>query len=194
MGAGGEASTFCVLSRSVLSISLRPHGQWPTRLICPWGFSRQEYWSGLPCHPPGDLPNRGIKHRCPALLVDSLPSELPRKPMNTEVGSLFLLQGNFLTQELNQGLLHCRQILYQLSYQGRPTFWWDSIQSLRVQVNFLVINLYFVLSLFFSLSSCETNSLWIPSSLDFPVSQLVKNPPAMQETWVRSLGWEDPLE
>ena len=26
------------------------------------------------------------------------------------------------------------------------------------------------------------------------VAQLVKNPPAMQETWVRSLGWEDPLE
>ena len=26
------------------------------------------------------------------------------------------------------------------------------------------------------------------------MSQLVKNPPAMQETWVRSLGWEDPLE
>ena len=28
----------------------------------------------------------------------------------------------------------------------------------------------------------------------FPVAQLVKNPPAMWETWVRSLGWEDPLE
>ena len=28
----------------------------------------------------------------------------------------------------------------------------------------------------------------------FPVAQLVKNPPAMPETWVRSLGWEDPLE
>ena len=28
----------------------------------------------------------------------------------------------------------------------------------------------------------------------FLVAQLVKNPPAMQETWVRSLGWEDPLE
>ena len=28
----------------------------------------------------------------------------------------------------------------------------------------------------------------------FPCAQLVKNPPAMQETWVRSLGWEDPLE
>ena len=29
--------------------------------LCPWGFSRQEYWSGLPCPPPGDLPNPGIK-------------------------------------------------------------------------------------------------------------------------------------
>ena len=36
------------------------------------------------------------------------------------MGSLSLLQGVFLTQELNQILLHCRQILYQLSYQGSP--------------------------------------------------------------------------
>ena len=28
----------------------------------------------------------------------------------------------------------------------------------------------------------------------FPVAQMIKNPPAMQETWVQSLGWEDPLE
>ena len=54
-------------------------------------FSRQEYWSGLPCPPPGDLPNRGIEPRSPALLVDSLPSEPPGKPMNTRVGSLSLL-------------------------------------------------------------------------------------------------------
>ena len=40
------------------------------------------------------------------------------KPKNTGVGSLSLLQGIFLTQELNWGLLHCRRILYQLSYQG----------------------------------------------------------------------------
>ena len=39
---------------------------------------------------------------------------------NTGVGSLSLLQGIFLTQESNQGLLHCRQILLQLSYQGSP--------------------------------------------------------------------------
>ena len=30
--------------------------------------------------------------------------------------------------------------------------------------------------------------------LGFPVAQLIKNPPAMQETWIQSLGWEDPLE
>ena len=40
------------------------------------------------------------------------------KSKNTGVGSLFLLQGIFPTQELNRGLLHCRWILYQLSYQG----------------------------------------------------------------------------
>ena len=36
------------------------------------GFSRQEYWSGLPCPPPGDLPNSGIKPSSPALQVSSL--------------------------------------------------------------------------------------------------------------------------
>ena len=36
------------------------------------------------------------------------------------MGSLSLLQGIFPTKELNWGLLHCRQILYQLSYQGSP--------------------------------------------------------------------------
>ena len=42
-------------------------------------FSRHEYWSGLPCPPPGDLPNPGIKPRSLALQVDSLPAELPEK-------------------------------------------------------------------------------------------------------------------
>ena len=50
--------------------------------------------------------------------MDSLLSELPGKPKNTAAGSLSLLQGIFLTQKSNQGLLHCRQILYQLSYLG----------------------------------------------------------------------------
>ena len=45
-----------------------------------------------------------------------------KAPKNTGAGSLSLLQENFLIQELNQGLLHCRQILYHLSYQGSPMF------------------------------------------------------------------------
>ena len=39
------------------------------------GFSRQEYWSGLPLLSPGDLPGPGIKHRSPALEADALTSE-----------------------------------------------------------------------------------------------------------------------
>ena len=99
-------------SHSVASDSLRPHGLQPARLLYPWGFSRQEYWTGLPCPPPGDFPKPGIEPRSPTLQADSLAAEPQGKPRNTGVGSLSLLQGIFLTQELNQVLLHCRQILY----------------------------------------------------------------------------------
>ena len=83
-------------------------------------FSRPEYWSGQPFPSPGDLPNPGIKPRSPSSRADSLPAEPQGKPKNTGVGSLSLLQWIFPTQELNQGLLHCRWILYQLSYKGTP--------------------------------------------------------------------------
>ena len=54
---------------------------------------------------------------------DSLLFGPPRKPMNPGMGSsLFLLQGNFPTQESNWSLLDCRRILYQLSYQGTLIF------------------------------------------------------------------------
>ena len=68
------------VSCSVMSDSLRPHGLWPTRLLCPW-----------------DSPGK-----------------------NTGVGCHSLLQGIFLTQGLNLGLPHCRQILYHLSHQRGP--------------------------------------------------------------------------
>ena len=93
-----------LLSRSVVSNSLRPRGLPPARFLGPWGFSRQEYWSGLPCPPPGD--------RILYLLSQH------GSPKNTGVSSLSLLQGIFLTHEWNWALRHCRQILYQLSYQG----------------------------------------------------------------------------
>ena len=84
------------------------------------GFSRKEYWSGLPFPTPRDLPNPGVKSRSLALHVDSLPSEPPRKPKNTGLVNLSLLQGIFPTQESNPCLLLCKQSLYQLSYQGSP--------------------------------------------------------------------------
>ena len=69
-----------VLSHSVESNSLWPHGLQPARLLCPEGFSRQEYWRGLPCPPPWDPPNPGIEPRSPTLQADSLPTEPPGKP------------------------------------------------------------------------------------------------------------------
>ena len=79
-------------------------------------FSRPEYWSGYPFPAPGDLPNPGIEPRSPALWLDSILSESQKKPKNTGVGSLSLLQRIFPTQESNWDFLHCRGILYQLSY------------------------------------------------------------------------------
>ena len=98
-------------SCSVMSDSLRPHGPYS------------------PCNSPGQDAGvgslsllqkifPGIKPRSPALRMASLPAEPQGKPKNTGVGSPSLLQEIFLAQELNRGLLHCRQILYLLSYKG----------------------------------------------------------------------------
>ena len=65
-------------SGSVMSDSLRPMDhQAPPSM----GFSRQEYWSGLPFPSPGDLPDPGIKPRSPALQADALTSAPPGKPL-----------------------------------------------------------------------------------------------------------------
>ena len=44
-----------------LCLTLQPYRLQPARLLCPWEFSRQEYWSGLACPSPRDLPNSGIQ-------------------------------------------------------------------------------------------------------------------------------------
>ena len=64
-----------VLSRLVMSDSLQPHGLQPAGLLSPRGFSRQEYLSGLPYPPRGDLSDPGIQLGSPALLADSVPAE-----------------------------------------------------------------------------------------------------------------------
>ena len=63
-----------------MSDSLRPHGhQAPLSM----GFSRQEYWSGLPFPSPGNLPDPGIEPRSPTLKTDALPTEPPGKSNKT---------------------------------------------------------------------------------------------------------------
>ena len=78
-----EASNECrimkvkeIVSCSVVSNSVTP---WTVAHQAPLSmeFSRQEYWSGLPCPSPEDLPDPGIEHRSPALQADSLLSEPP---------------------------------------------------------------------------------------------------------------------
>ena len=61
-----------LFSHSVISDSATP---WTVALqaLLSMEYSRQEYWSGLPFTPPGDLPDPGIKPESPALQVDSLP-------------------------------------------------------------------------------------------------------------------------
>ena len=103
----------------------------------------------------------GIEPRSLALRVVSfLPSEPLGKLKKTRVGRLSLLQGNFLTQELNESLLHCRQIIYQLSYQGSPVihvripilFWilfpYRSLQSFEFPVLYSrsLLVIYFIYS------------------------------------------------
>ena len=68
------------VSRLAVSDSVTP---WTLAHQAPlsMGFSRQEYWSGLPFPSPGDLPHLGIESGTPALQADSLLSELPGKPI-----------------------------------------------------------------------------------------------------------------
>ena len=68
---------------------------------------------------------KGKSLSCVQLFVTPGPWTSPYSPwnspgQNTGVGSLSLLQGIFLTQRSNPGLLQCRQILYQLSHKGSP--------------------------------------------------------------------------
>ena len=68
-------SKFQIYARLVAQLypALRdPHGLQHARLLRPWGFPRQEYWSGLACPPPEDLPNPAVEPRSPTLQADSL--------------------------------------------------------------------------------------------------------------------------
>ena len=121
-------------------------------------FSRSEYWSGSPFPSPGDLPNPDIEPRSPTLQAVSLPAEPQGKPKNTGVGSLSLLQWIFPTQESNWGLLHCRQILYQLKYQESPI---DTTEGLRLLGPLCLSHRLLWLWLLYLLASLWLGPLWL---------------------------------
>ena len=94
------------------------------------GFSRQEYWTGMPCPPPGDLPDPGIEPWFLALKADSLPFELPR-----QLKVISYLR-NFRKELSNQGghntennkrklrerlILFCKTASFAFSYDIIPT-------------------------------------------------------------------------
>ena len=97
----------CLLAQSCLTL-LQLHGLWPTRLLCPWeshGFSSQEYWSGLPFPPPGDLLDLGIEPLSPALAGVFFTSEPPGKPIlaNTVRQKIEKRQGEWEGERKAQG-------------------------------------------------------------------------------------------
>ena len=76
----------CLVAQSCLT----PGTPWTVapQILCPWGFFRQEYWSGCHACPPGNHPNPGTESRSPALQEDSLPAELPGKAVSYNWASL----------------------------------------------------------------------------------------------------------
>ena len=81
-----KAPVLCLVAQSCLALC-NPMDS-VSGLLSLWAFSRQEYWSGLPCPPPRDLPNPGIEPRFPALQEDSLPSEPAGKQLHTNKNSV----------------------------------------------------------------------------------------------------------
>ena len=59
--AEGTSACVCMLSHLSCLTLCDPMSCSPPRLLCPWGFSKQEYWKGLSRPPSGDLPNSGIQ-------------------------------------------------------------------------------------------------------------------------------------
>ena len=123
--AGAKKGYACYVT-SVVSSSVRPHGLQPARFPLSMGFSRQEYWSGLPFPSPGDLSNPGIE---------------PESLMSPAWAGGFFTTSATPRKGIAQGLLWL--------------------------------------------------GMWPWASL---IAQLVKNLPAMQDTSIQFLGWEDPLE
>ena len=94
------------------------------------GFSRQEYWSGFPCSPPADLPDPGIDLGSPALQVDSLLAELPRKPQVQTAWAKMSVEESSLISGSR------RELCYNIHFLTSPYNNSKSVQVKALQIGF----------------------------------------------------------
>ena len=114
---------------------------WTVALQAPLslGFSRQDYWSGLPCPPLGDLPNPGIEARSPALQADSLPSEPLGKPQLSQIWFITWFQGYW-------AILASSDMRGQSALHSVPctlTMWHTSVSLMLHRASFILLRVFF---------------------------------------------------
>ena len=143
-------------------------------------FSRQEYWSGSPFPPPGDVSDPGIKAASPVspaspALADSLPLSLLGSPISKHPFSKWSICFLFLVH-------------WKFSSQMNARFFW-----MLVSFEIIMWVLFFIVLIRCYYFKWLSQSMWglFGASL---VAQRLKHLPGMRETRVWSLGWEDPLE
>ena len=156
---------------SVTSDPLRPYRPVAHQVPLSTGFSRQEYWSGLPRPPPGDLPDPGMEPASltsPALAggFSTTHATWEAPPSSLDL----LLNARFISLAAQKAVAVRNQ---------RP----GKRMAPTPPAPFLMANLWVFPKRY------PLQYSW--ASL---VAQLLKNLPAMQETWVQSLSWVDPLE
>ena len=163
------------------------------------GFSRQWSWSGLPFPSPGDFPNPEIKPGSPTLQTDALPSEplqITRTNSSPKVLNKYVPQ-NFVTPRYIQQV-EWIVIIFQNKLQEKiqHIFLMTSLSLLCYHTQISACNRVYISiisrpCLFKKKNEYYTCKWEMGASL---IAQMVKNLPAMQETWVQFLGQEDPLE
>ena len=95
------------------------------------GLSWEEYWSGWPLPPPGDLPNSGIEPRPPSWEVDSLPDEPPEKPKYQKIfeNNPYIFKFNVTFTKRDHWLSHWSRNKEQRSW---VCIWWHKLFSVEL--------------------------------------------------------------
>ena len=134
------------------------------------GFSRQEYWSGLPFHSIGNLLDSGIKPRSPALQADSLLSELPEKPHGLLVLTYYLIDQTLLSFSFCSKMGLPSFIVNTCWIFEDSSFLWCFIYipfflSVILHTNTMPIFFFFLTMGSLSSSVCSWELMWIPFHL-----------------------------